>query len=572
MLTRLTIRNFKLFEEVEIELGERVVFIGPNNAGKTSALQALALWDVGAKRWLEKRGGGAVPEKRPGVTINRRDLIVVPVPAANLLWRDLHVREGSRTEGKARTQNVLIEIAVEGVDEGRTWACGLEFDYANEESFYCRPLRTADGQRMEVPAHLADLRLAYLPPMSGLAPREDRSEMGTINVRLGEGRTAEVLRNLCWQVLQSEKGDQKWQRIVERIKALFGAELKEPRYIKERGEVVMDYRTRDRVTLDLSASGRGQQQTLLLLAHMAVNPGAVLLLDEPGAHLEILRQRQIYQVLSDQATETGSQIIAASHSEVILNEAADRDLVIAFVGQPHRIDDRGSQVLKALRDIGFEQYYLAEETGWVLYLEGSTDLAMLRAFANALNHPARQCLERPFVHYVANQPRKAQEHFHALREAKPDLAGIAIYDRLDANLPDDPTLVQRMWQRRELESYLCQRETLLAYAEEQGRRQQGELFGATWRTAMENAIRQVEGALRILSKDPWSADIKASDEFLDPLFGRFYKNLKLPNLMSKTDFHALAAFVPANAIDPEIGQALEAIVAVASRARPQRAD
>jgi len=572
MLTRLTIRNFKLFEEVEIELGERVVFIGPNNAGKTSALQALALWDVGAKRWLEKRGGGAVPEKRPGVTINRRDLIVVPVPAANLLWRDLHVREGSRTEGKARTQNVLIEIAVEGVDEGRTWACGLEFDYANEESFYCRPLRTADGQRMEVPAHLADLRLAYLPPMSGLAPREDRSEMGTINVRLGEGRTAEVLRNLCWQVLQSEKGDQKWQRIVERIKALFGAELKEPRYIKERGEVVMDYRTRDRVTLDLSASGRGQQQTLLLLAHMAVNPGAVLLLDEPDAHLEILRQRQIYQVLSDQAIETGSQIIAASHSEVILNEAADRDLVIAFVGQPHRIDDRGSQVLKALRDIGFEQYYLAEETGWVLYLEGSTDLAMLRAFANALNHPARQCLERPFVHYVANQPRKAQEHFHALREAKPDLAGIAIYDRLDANLPDDPTLVQRMWQRRELESYLCQRETLLAYAEEQGRRQQGELFGATWRTAMENAIRQVEGALRTLSKDPWSADIKASDEFLDPLFGRFYESLKLPNLMSKTDFHALAAFVPANAIDPEIGQALEAIVAVASRARPQRAD
>jgi hypothetical protein len=56
MLTRLAIRNFKLFDDAEIELGERVVFIGPNNAGKTSALQALALWDLGAKRWLEKRG------------------------------------------------------------------------------------------------------------------------------------------------------------------------------------------------------------------------------------------------------------------------------------------------------------------------------------------------------------------------------------------------------------------------------------------------------------------------------------------------------------------------------------
>ncbi|MBX6420319.1 MAG: AAA family ATPase [Nevskia sp.] len=570
MLTKLTIRNFKLFENVEIELGERVVFIGPNNAGKTSALQALALWDVGTKRWLEKRGGGAVPEKRPGVTINRRDLITVPVPVANLLWRDLHVREGSRAGGKTRTQNVLIEIVVEGVDQGRTWVCGLEFDYANEESFYCRPLRAANGQRTEVPAHLAELRLAYLPPMSGLAPREDRLEMGTINVRLGEGRTAEVLRNLCWQVRESENGQEKWRAIAERIEKLFGAKLNEPRYIKERGEVVMDYRTRDGITLDLSASGRGQQQTLLLLAHMAINPGAVLL-DEPDAHLEILRQRQIYQVLSDQAKETGSQIIAASHSEVILNEAADRDLVIAFVGQPHRIDDRGSQVLKALRDIGFEHYYLAEETGWVLYLEGSTDLAMLRAFANALNHPARQHLERPFVHYVANQPRKAKEHFYALREAKADLAGIAIYDRLDANLPDDPTLVQRMWQRRELENYLCQRETLLAFAEDQGRKQQGGLFVATWRTAMEEAINQIESALRTLGKDPWSADIKASEEFLEPLFRQFYERLGLPNLMSKTDYHALAAFVPATAIDPEIGQALDTIVAAASVAKPRGA-
>ena len=47
-----------------------------------------------------------------------------------------------------------------------------------------------------------------------------------------------------------------------------------------------------------------------------------------------------------------SQIIAASHSEVVLNEAAGRDLVVAFVGKPHRIGDRGSQVQKALREIG----------------------------------------------------------------------------------------------------------------------------------------------------------------------------------------------------------------------------
>ena len=71
----------------------------------------------------------------------------------------------------------------------------------------------------------------------------------------------------------------------------------------------------------------------------------------------------------------------------------------------------GSQLLKSLRNISFEQYYQAEQKGWVLYLEGSTDLAILQAFAKKLHHPAQNILKRPFVHYVENQPQKARDHF-----------------------------------------------------------------------------------------------------------------------------------------------------------------
>ena len=177
MLTKLVIRNFKRFEDVDIELGNPVVFIGPNNSGKTAALQALALWDVGLRRWNEKRAGRAAPEKRPGVTINRRDLIAVPVPDTNLLWRNLHVRNVANVAGKPRTENVRVDIIVEGVSNGKTWRCGLEFDYANQESFYCRPLRLSDGKnppRMPVPEGVEGLRMAFLQPMSGLAANEYR--------------------------------------------------------------------------------------------------------------------------------------------------------------------------------------------------------------------------------------------------------------------------------------------------------------------------------------------------------------------------------------------------------------
>jgi ABC-type taurine transport system ATPase subunit len=104
VLTSLRIRNFKRLVDVEIELGKTVVFIGPNNSGKTTALQALALWEIGLRRWLEKRSARDTPEKRPGVTINRRDLIAVPVPDANLLWKDLRVRAIQKGNGKQETK------------------------------------------------------------------------------------------------------------------------------------------------------------------------------------------------------------------------------------------------------------------------------------------------------------------------------------------------------------------------------------------------------------------------------------------------------------------------------------
>ena len=357
MLTKVTIRNFKRFDEVSFELGSPVVLVGPNNSGKTSALQALALWDAGLQRWNEKRLGKRMPKKRSGVTINRRDLVTAPVPKANLLWRQLQTRKIHRTDGAQTTENIRIEIVVEGTTADRVWECGLEFDYANAESFYCRPLRVAGDEaqeRMRVPDEAGKEKIVFLPPMSGLATNEIRLDEGAINARIVEGRTAEVLRNLCHVVCQ-DSNNNKWETLTKRIKDLFGVELDQPEYIAERGEIAMSYREQG-VRLDISSSGRGLQQTLLLLAYLYANQGAVLMVDEPDAHLEILRQRQTYQLLVDAARENGNQIIVASHSAVLLNEAAGNDVVVAFVGKPHRIDGRASHVRKALAEIGYEYY------------------------------------------------------------------------------------------------------------------------------------------------------------------------------------------------------------------------
>lgn len=130
------------------------------------------------------RGGPVRERKGIWASTANRLAIAIPVPDANLLWRNLHVRDVRRTNGRRETRNIRVDVIVDGVTAGKARSGGFEFDYANEESFYRRPLRLSENkspQRMPVPPEAADTRFAFLPPMSGLAATEPRWESGRIN-------------------------------------------------------------------------------------------------------------------------------------------------------------------------------------------------------------------------------------------------------------------------------------------------------------------------------------------------------------------------------------------------------
>ena len=233
----------------------------------------------------------------------------------------------------------------------------------------------------------------------------------------------------------------------------------------------------------------------------------------------------------------------------------------------------------AATETRLDQYYQAEQTGWVLYLEGSTDLSILVAFARRLGHDrALRALERPFVRYAGNQARAVQSHFHGLREALPRLRGAALFDRLEPAPPDMAPIECLTWRRREIESYVCTRVTLeacaAAAAPDAG---PGPLFSAAEADrrlrAMRECIAEIESALKTLGRgSPWDADLKASDEFLDRLFQSYFDRLGLPNLMAKKNYHELVDHVPDNDIDPEIREKLDAIAGVAEQAKPAGED
>jgi len=251
--------------------------------------------------------------------------------------------------------------------------------------------------------------------------------------------------------------------------------------------------------------------------------------------------------------------------------------VVAFVGRPHRIDTRssGSQVKKALESIGMADYYLAEQNGWILYLEGSTDLAILRQLAERLKHPAFAVLgSKVPAHYLENNiPQGAREHFYGLREAKSDLVGFLLLDRIDKDLQLGNQLVEKMWARREIENYLVTPDSLSAYVQV-GLRENDLVDDAERKHRVEvldACIGEIVNALRLTGKpDPWGADIKVTDDFLDPLFKLFNERLGTPQRTFKRDYHGLAAVMPLEQLDPEITTVLDELFSVAQKAIPVR--
>ena len=59
MIRRVRLGSFKRFRNQSFELDDSIVLAGPNNAGKSTLLQAIATWKFGLDHWLAQREGGS---------------------------------------------------------------------------------------------------------------------------------------------------------------------------------------------------------------------------------------------------------------------------------------------------------------------------------------------------------------------------------------------------------------------------------------------------------------------------------------------------------------------------------
>lgn len=309
MIQKVILRRFKRFAEETFDFGgSHIVLAGPNNCGKTTVLQAIAAWSFAMDRWRRlndfQRHGGSYTK----CPVTRQTFAAVPLRTFELLWKD-----------RQYDRNAPIEIEIQSTTG---WRVTMEFIPDSTEQVYVRPKPTDPNI-----VSGANIQAVFVPPMSGLGTDEPVYQAPKIEQLLGQSRPGEVIRNL---LLSAYNNRQAWDQLAKAIRELFNFELIPPDGTG--ADIVAEYRTRaNGPKFDIASAGSGFQQVLMLLTFLNTRQGSVLLLDEPDAHLHVFLQEAIFQQLRGAAIRSQSQLIVATHSEVVIDSIDVAELCVLVV-------------------------------------------------------------------------------------------------------------------------------------------------------------------------------------------------------------------------------------------------
>lgn len=540
-ISKVVIQNFKRFSDETFDLGGHVVVAGPNNSGKTTLLQAIATWSLALERWRQlndyQRHGGAYTR----APIARQAFHSVPLRAFDLLW---HERSGWL---------IQISITCDGIN------IPIEVQADTSEQVYVRPHKSVDPEWLRNPEHAP--RSVFVPAMTGLTTEEPVYQQPKINQLLGQGKPGDVLRNL---LVETHAKQDAWDALIQSICKMFNYELLPPN--TDGPNIVTEYRQSERgARYDIASAGSGFLQVLMLMTFLNSRPGTVLLLDEPDAHLHVILQDSIYSELRTAAQKNNSQLVIATHSEVVINAVDPRELC-ALVGKPRKLAD-GSEKSALLRSLSLSNMdiMLVLEKKNILYLEGHTDLRILQAWSNILDSRLQDFLEqpcwKPSVSETKTQGRgiKAQDHFEALLLAQENTRGAQLSDRDGKeNIPDrqtavDGKLLKLCWRRYEIENYLIHPAVLARFV--------GAIVGPAAPLADIDAMREE------MRKHLPGAVVDEHSRHHDVLVSTKMRKSILPDILGAagllnfpyTRYAEIAAVMRPDEIHPEITEKLDAI-------------
>ena len=468
MIIKLTLRNFKSVGEQVYDFTRFDLLVGRNNSGKSTVLQAMAIWQFCVDEFHRSKRTGTT-----GIQVVLPNFTALPVPEFILLWKDRtdRIYPVDLTTGKKKQEFILIEIMLEWQDSaGRTGAFGVELRYHSPQTMYAIPSGGWSAFRECEKAGTLP-RIAYVPPFSGLEPTEKFLDISPMRQQVGKGQPGSVLRNLLLRVSSPsprDNGEQSpkrapsavdWKELAGMVERWFSVKISQPSYESTKDVYISVEYSQGSRNYDIISGGSGFHQTLTLLAFLFGYQPTTILLDEPDAHLHVNLQREILDYFKRKSLELGTQFLIATHAEEFARGVDASQIVSLLNRVPRRVESTPA-VLRAMSEVSNEEVTRLLASPYILYVEGESDERILRAWAGACGAQAAMdvvCFKTMGGGGKKNMKERADAHFEALLQIVPGVARLMLFDFDEAEEAFHPAAgnpVLAEWKRRNIENYL----------------------------------------------------------------------------------------------------------------------
>ncbi len=490
MIKKLLLHRFKQFKDTEIDLRDGVSFVvGGNNSGKSSILQAFAIWEFCKTIVVVEKGAGALVQgtKAAGVGLGDDEFTPINVPSLRHLWTNLKTQKIDEPDGYTLKIKLIWEDS-NNVDK----SLGFGLALANDRLFV--KVIHSDLSAADSPP-----KIAYLPPFAGITDREARLTPAMRNRLVGQGLSGGVIRNVLYEMLQKNQAER--TRLKGARKKISSAELNSLRAsdpwellstalqeVFNRGITIVPfnelYHSYIRVETylgqtengrfkkfpnytprDLMVEGSGFLQWLSVYALLISPDFQLVLLDEPDAHLHTALQTDLVTRLRCIGAAK-KQIFLASHSSEIIKAARPAELLQVKKGTAKYLN-ADSQKISLLTGIGCEyapRIHRLQVDKRLVLVEGDSDERLLNYWMTTLGHGWPNnvvCWVWPAGH------KERRQLFGQLKSEIPALIALSLRDRDDEsdNTVDDtlrdgahqsvtPDFTPLKWRRRHIENYL----------------------------------------------------------------------------------------------------------------------
>lgn len=329
-ISKLEIKNFKSFEHVVFDLNQKInVLTGINNAGKTTTLEALALWHECYRKLVRQAGRsvGGRYEKNNYILgtkiptyISYQDITSVRSPNYEDIFFNLEADSA---------KPIIISVTLEGADTKKL-VIPISISKADGDNYkiVCHNIDKFDFKRFNDPDFLSDprtsIQLTYASPITQLLPIEEIHLPSKIRYLEQSRASWQVLRNRLEQLYDNGR-NREYDRFIEELKLVLNNNTEEIRFhfskdSNELNQLVKISIGRDSLK-DISLLGNGTLQIIEILLSLFKGKKDLnlILLDEPDSHIHHALQKRLLDTL--EKFSDNCQVLLTTHNEALIRTA-----------------------------------------------------------------------------------------------------------------------------------------------------------------------------------------------------------------------------------------------------------